>query len=268
MSDSDSTAADATLAPILRSVEEAHLRLETLQRAYHDLMQKLVEDGQNTAIDLKKKEDFARKQMNDRLSPELEAQVEKREQAGFKVGEQLGFEKGHAEGKQKGLEESRRSFDQQVQQKAQELVDQSCGTLKKTLSNIIEDFNRTRIVTIEETRRDTVKLARGIAEKVVRREIESLPMLVVENIELAVQRIGDRSQIIIEVNPSDLAGVIQFLPALQKKLEGCEGAEVIGLDSICAGGCRVKSRSSSVDLTVGTQLDLIELALIQDKQES
>jgi len=60
----------------------------------------------------------------------------------------------------------------------------------------------------------------------------------------------------------------RFLPALRKKFEGCEGAEVIGVDSISAGGCRVKSRSSSVDLTVGTQLDLIELALIQDKQES
>jgi flagellar biosynthesis/type III secretory pathway protein FliH len=113
-----------------------------------------------------------------------------------------------------------------------------------------------------------VKLARGIAEKVIRREIESLPVMVVENIELAVQRIGDRSQIIIEVNPTDLSAVVQFLPALRKKFEGCEGAEVIGVDSISAGGCRVKSRSSSVDLTVGTQLDLIELALIQDKQES
>ncbi len=268
MNDPEFISADASLDPVLWSVEEAQLRLEVLQRAYHDLMQKLVEDGQNKAIELEQQEESARKKMKGRLAPQLEAEIKGRKQEGFKNGEEDGFKKGHEEGMQSGLAESRRIFEQEVEAKAQELVEQTCGTLQKTLSKIIEDFDRSWTFTIEETRRDTVKLARGIAEKVIRREIESLPEMVVENIELAVQRIGDRSQIIIEVNPSDLSAVVQFLPALRKKFEGCEGAEVIGVDSICAGGCRVKSRSSSVDLTVGTQLDLIELALIQDKQES
>ena len=268
MNDPEFVSVEASLAPVLQSVEEAKLRLEVLQRAYHDLMQKLVEDGQNKAIELKQQEESARKKMKGRLAPQLEAEIKERKQEGFKNGEEDGFKKGHAEGIQSGLAESRRIFEQEVEAKAQELVEQSCGTLQKTLSKIIEDFDRSWTFTIEETRRDTVKLARGIAEKVIRREIESLPAMVVENIELAVQRIGDRSQIVIEVNPSDLSAVVQFLPTLRKKFEGCEGAEVIDVDSLSAGGCRVKSRSSSVDLTVGTQLDLIELALIQDKQES
>ena len=72
----------------------------------------------------------------------------------------------------------------------------------------------------------------------------------------------------IEVNPVDLTTVVEFLPALGKKIQGAEGAEVIGVESICRGGCRVRSETGSVDLGIDTQLDLIESALIQDTQES
>ncbi len=249
---------------ILQSEVEARQRLEALQVAYQQLMQKLLVDGQKSiaAIELARESSLValEKHKNEARSSGHER--------GLEDGRNQGFEAGHAEGIQMGLEEGRREFTRSVEQKACELVSQNCETLPQTLASAIEEFSRCWKDTIEETRRDTVKLARGIAQRVLRREIEDLPSVVVENIELAVQRIGDRCQIVIEVNPADLTAVVQFLPLLGQKFEGAEGAEVVGIESISRGGCRVRSRSASVDLTMEMQLDLIESALIKDSQES
>ncbi len=245
-------------------VEEARLKLEALQVAYDQLMKKLLAEGRRSE-----------EQINLRLEKAL-AEVENKKRVAEEAGHQCGYDAGHREGVetgtsqglQKGLEESRRQFDQEVVAKASKIAEESCGSLPSLLQQAMVEFEKCRQSTIEETRRDTVKLARGIAERVLRREIEDLPLVVVENIELAVQRISDRCQVVIEVHPDDLTAVIQFLPSLAQKFEGAEGAEVVGIDSITRGGCRVKSRSSSVDLTIGTQLDLIESTLIKDTQES
>lgn len=254
-----------------RSQEEARLRLEALQIAYQQLMQKLLADGQKsvaaieqTNADIEQAKEYSLAKIEDLRNEARSAACEQ----GLEDGRKQGFEAGHAEGVQMGLEEGRREFSQSVEQKARELVSQQCETLPQTLATAIEEFSRCWKDTIEETRRDTVKLARGIAQRILRREIEDLPSVVVENIELAVQRIGDRSQIVVEVNPADLTAVVKFLPILGQKFEGAEGAEIVGEESITRGGCRVRSRSASVDLTMETQLDLIESALIKDTQEN
>ena len=169
---------------------------------------------------------------------------------------------------QKGLERSRSDADELIQQKAEYMLGESCESVSKMLENVLREFNGCWKFTIEEIRRDTVALARGIAERILRKEIVEFPQLVTENIELAIQRICDRRKIRIEVNPVDLATVIVFLPALEEKMHGAEGAEVVGVESICRGGGRVRRETGSVDLGIDTQLDLIESALIQDAQES
>ncbi len=271
MNDEVCSPTDDGQAEMMKSEEEARQRLEALQVAYQQLMQKLLIDGQRsvaaieqTNADIEQAKEYSLAKIEE-LSNEARAAACEQ---GLEDGRKQGFEAGHAEGVQLGLEEGRRDFAQGIEEKARELVSQQCESLPQTLASVIEEFSRCWKDTIEETRRDTVKLARGIAQRVLRREIEDLPAVVVENIELAVQRIGDRCQIVIEVNPADLSAVVQFLPLLEQKFEGTEGAEVVGVESISRGGCRVRSRSASVDLTMEMQLDLIESALIKDSQES
>ncbi|MEC9475606.1 MAG: FliH/SctL family protein [Planctomycetota bacterium] len=271
MSDPVSYRSDTSNAEGMSSVEMAQRRLEALQSAYAELRRNLVEEGNEmkAAVEQARREtdEHVRRKISEAnqrvVTIEEDARI-RGEAAGHKDGAEAGF----VEGMQKGLEESRRQADHQVQERAMALLGDRCDYAPQLLMNVFEEFNSCWKITIDEVRRDTVALARGIAERILRKEIVEFPQLVNENIELAVQRICDRRKIRIEVNPVDLSTVIEFLPALDEKMQGVEGAEVVGVDSICRGGCRVRSETGSVDLGIDTQLDLIESALIQDAQES
>jgi len=253
-----------------RSVELAQKRLDALQAAYADLRRKLVQEGNEmtAAIETARNEtdEHVRRKISEANQKLAEIEEEARER-GIAKGHREGFDSGFTEGMQKGLERSRSDADELIQQKAEYMLGESCESVSKMLENVLREFNGCWKFTIEEIRRDTVALARGIAERILRKEIVEFPQLVTENIELAIQRIGDRRKIRIEVNPVDLTTVIEFLPTLGQKIQGAEAAEVIGMESISRGGCSVRSATGSVDLGIDTQLDLIEAALIQDTQE-
>ena len=244
------------------SVESARQQLNALQAAYADLRKKLVQEGNEltAAIETARKEtdEHVRRKISEANQRVAEIEQEARLR---------GLAAGFSQGMQKGLEESRREADVLIQEQARTLLGDTCGSVPQLLEKVLDEFTCCWKLTIDEIRRDTVALARGIAERILRREIVEFPQLVTENIELAIQRIGDRRKIQIEVNPVDLTTVIEFLPTLGQKIQGAEGAEVMGVESIVRGGCRVRSATGSVDLGIEIQLDLIEAALIQDTQE-
>ena len=271
MIDPVSSQSGTSNAQDVSSVEAAQQRLNALQSAYAELRKSLVQEGNEmkAAVELARKEtdEHVRRKISE--ANQRVAMIEEEARLrGETVGHRDGVESGFAEGMQKGLEESRRQADHQVQERAMALLGDRCDYAPQLLMNVFEEFNSCWKLTIDEVRRDTVALARGIAERILRKEIVEFPQLVTENIEIAIQRICDRRKIRIEVNPVDLATGIEFLPALEEKMHGAEGAEVVGVESICRGGCRVRSETGSVDLGIDTQLDLIESALIQDAQES
>ncbi|MGE4619650.1 MAG: FliH/SctL family protein [Planctomycetota bacterium] len=252
------------------TVESAQARLDALQSAYADLRKKLIQEGNEmaAAIETAKKEtdEHVRRKISE--ANQRVASIEEDARLRGKLdGRKEGLESGFAEGMQKGLEESRREADLRIREKARALLAESCDSVPRFLANVLDEFGSCWKPTIEEIRRDTVGLSRGIAERILRKEIAEFPALVTENIELAIQRIADKRKIQIEVNPVDLTTVMEFLPSLGQKIQGIDGAEVIGVDSICRGGCRVRSETGTVDLGIDTQLDLIEAALIQDAQE-
>ncbi len=261
-----------------RDVAEARLELEALRKAYDDLLRELVSEGEIQRARLQEARDAER----DRITTLIEEERKRAEEARLKneqyclnlqrkseeEGQRQGYEAGYEEGLQKGLEESRRVARENTERAAREILADSCETVPLMLSECLADFDRTWRGTVGEMRRDTVALSRGIAERIIRREIDQVPQLVLENIEIAVQRISDRRRLCIEVNPADLEAVIEFLPELGRKIRGAEAAEVIGLESIQKGGCRVKGETGHVDLCIDTQLDLIESALIRNNQVS
>lgn len=253
------------------SVEAAQQRLYALQCAYEELRKNLVQEGNEmkASVELAKKEtdEHVRRKISEANQKVAKIEEEARLR-GEEAGHREGVESGFVEGMQKGLEQSRIQAEHQIQERALALLGDRCDSAPQLLLNVFDEFSSCWKLTIDEVRRDTVALARGIAERILRKEIEEFPQLVTENIELAVQRICERHKIKIEVNPVDLTTVTDFLPALEEKFHGTEGVEVVGVESVCRGGCRVRSENGSVDLGIDTQLDLIETALIQDAQES
>ncbi|OUU20921.1 MAG: hypothetical protein CBC13_09745 [Planctomycetia bacterium TMED53] len=256
----------------------ARMELEALREAYDDLKRGLILEGEQQKARLQE----ARKAESERIIQRMEDERKKSEearqknevicqelrQASSEEGRRQGYEIGYEEGLQKGLEESRRVARENTERAAKEILGDSCDTLPATLAKCLDDFDRAWRETVSEMRRDTVALSRGIAERIIRRELDQLPQLVLENIEVAVQRISDRRRLCIEVHPADLEAVVQFLPELGRRIRGAEAAEVVGQEFIQRGGCRIQSETGQVDLRIDTQLDLIESALIRNTQVS
>jgi len=257
---------------------KARMELEALREAYDDLMKELVFEGEQQRARLLEAQEEARSRIVKMMEEERKNAEESRHkneiacqellQKSADEGLRQGYETGYEEGLQKGLEESRRVARENTERAAREILDEAVGTVPKMLEQSLCDFDRTWRQTVSEMRRETVALSRGIAERIIRREIDQLPELVLQNIEVAVQRVSDRRRLSIEVHPADLEAVIQFLPELGRSFRGAEAAEVIGQESIQRGGCRIRSETGHVDLQIDTQLDLIESALIRNTQVS
>ena len=253
----------------MEEIIEARMELEALREAYGDLRERLVTEGEER-----------RRKLKAELSPKYEMEtkeiqeskisatkdLDELRQRAIKDGYEQGLKSGIEEGRQRGLEESRRLAQEKAELLARGLLESACEKFPGLLERCIEDFERCWHETVGEMRRDTVALSRGIAERILRRELPELPNLVIENIDIAVQRISDQRQLRIEVHPADLALVVQFLPDLNRKIKGAEAAEVVGEDSIRRGGCRVRSETGFVDMSIDTQLDLIESALVKNSQ--
>lgn len=260
------------------AISEARMELESLRQAYDDLMRQLAVEGEM----LQKSFQEAREAEKERIATEIGDARKKTEKIlhqatveserirmeATEEGRRKGYELGYEEGVQRGLEESRRIARENTEKAAREILGESCGSVPAMLNECLGDFDRVWRGTVGEMRRDTVALSRGIAERILRREIDRLPQLVIENIEVAIQRISDRRRLTIEVHPADLEAVIGFLPELGMRFRGAEAAEVIGHEAIQRGGCRVKGETGHVDLCIDTQLDLIESALIRNTQVS
>lgn len=264
--------------PEERAIAEARLELEALRQAYDDLMGQLRIEGEEQQKRLQVARDAERERIATQIEEANTKAAKIRQQAlveceslrkeATEEGRRGGYELGYEEGVQRGLEESRRIARENTEKAAREILGESCGTVPSMLNECLGDFDRVWRGTVGEMRRDTVALSRGIAERILRREIDRLPQLVLENIEVAIQRISDRRRLCIEVHPADLESVIEFLPELGKRIRGAEAAEVIGHEAIQRGGCRVKGETGHVDLCIDTQLDLIESALIRNTQVS
>ncbi|MGB1662036.1 MAG: FliH/SctL family protein [Planctomycetota bacterium] len=264
--------------PDERTIAEARLELESLRKAYDDLMGQLRVEGEEQQRRLQVARDAERERIATQIEEANAKAAKIRQQAlveceslrkeATEEGRRGGYELGYEEGVQRGLEESRRIARENTEKAAREILGESCGTVPAMLNECLGDFDRVWRGTVGEMRRDTVALSRGIAERILRREIDRLPQLVLENIEVAIQRISDRRRLCIEVHPADLEAVIEFLPELGKRIRGAEAAEVIGHEAIHRGGCRVKGETGHVDLCIDTQLDLIESALIRNTRVS
>ena len=261
-----------------RQIAEARLELDSLRQAYRELMHELNAEGEQQRQRIEQARIEERERIATRIEEErekakkalkrLDAECEPLREKSIEEGRREGYEVGYQEGVQKGLEESRRIARENTERAAREILGESCARVPAMLSDCLEEFDRVWRGTVGEMRRDTVALSRGIAERILRREIDRMPQLVLENIEVAIQRISDRRRLCIEVHPADLEAVIDFLPELGKRIRGAEAAEVMGHEAIQRGGCRVKGETGHVDLCIDTQLDLIESALIRNTQVS
>lgn len=106
---------------------------------------------------------------------------------------------------------------------------------------------------------EVMTLALGVAQRILHREVQLAPDILLAMARVALGRMGDRVEATVRLHPADVAAVTRA------------GAPSDGLvleadPSLPRGGCRVESVVGSVDLGVDAQLTELSRLLLGDAE--
>jgi flagellar assembly protein FliH len=108
---------------------------------------------------------------------------------------------------------------------------------------------------------DILEISVDIARKIVKREIEQNPQLVLDSILDVLKGISrDESRISIKVNPDQVSLVKESIPEIISSTGLDIKIGVFGEESIQTGSCIVYTNNGIVDATIETQLEIIKEA--------
>jgi len=176
--------------------------------------------------------------------------IEKAHREGREHGEREGFAAGYSEGLEKGLREGRESALEEARSRVRTLV--------PALEELVADFGRERRELRESAQRELLELALEVARRVVRREVEMPPPVVVESLRAAIERIDRKRGLVIEIHPADRAAAEECLPGLLGGIAAEEAVTIVEHPERSRGGCRVRTECGTVDETIETQFELLD----------
>jgi flagellar assembly protein FliH len=126
---------------------------------------------------------------------------------------------------------------------------------KRQLAGLVESFQAERDRYLHAVEAEVVRLALGIAARILRREAQMDPLLLTGAVRVALGQLSTSTEVRLRVPSADLplwTEAIALLPNLPVK------PTVVGEDGLRLGECRVETRLGSVDLGIRSQLGEIE----------
>lgn len=258
---------DALAGQLLR---EARKRLSGLVAVERTLEERIKLRWQETEAEVRRKlaeRDEELEASRRRIEAELKEARARGEKEGQKAGYREGFVRGREEGYRLGLEEGRREGLRVGREEEVRRLEGELSGAAAALAAAASEFQAKRDDLLARARRDLLDLAVEIARRIVKREVVRVPETVVLNVESALELIFRRGSIAIHVHPSDAPIVEKALAADPRWKHGFDAVEVRPALDVNPGGCRLVSGAGSVDMTLETQLDLIESALASAADE-
>lgn len=158
-----------------------------------------------------------------------------------------GFSEGYDQGNQKAMSEYTSKI-----QLAQEILDKAYKE-KKEIINESEPF--------------VIDLSVEIASKIIQKELETKPELLIEMIKQNLVYSNERSMISICVSPEDYSFVQNQRKQLLESLEGQIEVKILPEHSIEKGGCVIRTSYGSIDARMDVQLKEIKQALLKTLQD-
>lgn len=159
-------------------------------------------------------------------------------------------------------------LDQAQVEKEQVLAEAREQGRQEGLAQVTEQLVRAKLLRTEilqNAENDIVQLACRIAEKILGKDLERDPELVVELCASAIENVRTAHQVVVRVNPKDAAILrahrqrLMELIGRVKEIAIKEDPEVPG-----GGGCIVETDSGTIDAQLVTQLEMLRSVLVTD----
>ncbi|MEH6905630.1 FliH/SctL family protein [Neobacillus drentensis] len=120
---------------------------------------------------------------------------------------------------------------------------------------------------IHESEPFVIDLAIQIASKIIQKELDSKPEVLIEMIKQNLVYSNERSMISICVSPEDFTFVQNQRNQLLESLEGQVEVKILPEHSIEKGGCVIRTSYGSIDARIDVQLKEIKQALLKTLQD-
>ena len=184
----------------------------------------------------------------------IKAQAQKDGYAqGHEQGEQHGQEEGYRAGYQQGLEEGTAAVRQEMAEKISQAVKQSEKTLLQA------EQERAQIIAGAD--RQIIELALAVASKVLAREVEENPLIILPIVKEALEKVHDQAQLVVRVNPVHYPLLLEAKNDLQRMVGGQQTITILSDQSLGEADCLVETGNGAVDARMETQLGALRQRL-------
>ncbi len=136
------------------------------------------------------------------------------------------------------------------------------------LGDAVRGVQELREEVLDALERDAIELALALARKILAGAFQARPELVVEVVQGALRRIGDRRSITVLVNPADLELVKASIGDITSQGSGVELCELQSDERVAPGGAIVRTSEGEVDASVQTQLERAQEVVAASLQTS
>ncbi len=206
-----------------------------------------VSAGDNTDADYdlkmkRRKEIIAQSQVEAKSI--IERAIKKGEEAKEK-GYKEGYEKGKLEGHKKGVEQGLKEAE---------------SWISKGIA-VYEEMEKASQIWEKENHEVMIKIALEISRRLLRKEVLNDEQVIVRTIMDALSNVDRPKQVLIRVNPQELAVIDGSMPEIKPLLSGVSHFKVEPDPSIDIGGCIIDTDQGAIDAQVESQIKIIEKAL-------
>lgn len=152
----------------------------------------------------------------------------------------------------------RDAAEQAIAQLLDAKVGQQMQTLRPALDKMVNQLDTSRGEWQDRWERSAIKLAVGIAERILREKLDKHPELALSWIREALQLAAGSSEIKVYLHPEDYKNLGTQVVELTKSIGRVTDAEVLAEASITLGGCRVQTKYGDIDMQLESQLSRLE----------
>lgn len=161
--------------------------------------------------------------------------------------EREAMQRGHQEGREEGIEEGKKEVQRVIER------------FHVVLSKAIERRNEI----IEESETQVVNLVLTIAKKVIKVISENQKNVVINNIVQSLQRLQQKSDVIVRVNLADLDIATKHRSDILKMAERVRNITIAEDTTVDPGGCIIETDFGEIDARISSQLREIEDRILE-----
>lgn len=196
---------------------------------------------------------------------DFEQKAEEYSQKIYDEGQQI-IEKAKQEAeeiRQKAKEEARQDALREVRNEFQAQQQTQMNSIAPMVHSAIEQLKDGVHKFQLDWERKTVSLALQIAEKVIKRELQSQPEIALDQLRAALQLCGNQDEIFVHVNPTDQKDLGPAMESVVNHFGLLSKTTIVPDTLVGSGGCVVRTIYGQIDAQIESQLERIEEELSQ-----